>query len=210
MANGVEVSARWNPLRGIYAWVMRQSEGRFAWGVMAAIAFAESSFLPLPPDLMLVPMTLANRKRAFVLAAWCTFWSVTGGILGYIIGSWLYDSVGQWLINAYGMGADMDAFRVAYKHWGPWIVLIQGLTPIPYKLLTISSGFAGLNFPFFLLLSAITRGTRFFGEATLLYFFGAKVKEYLDRYLEVALIIFLIAVVGGVFLAKYVFGVTLS
>lgn len=210
MANGVEASARWNPLRGLYVWVMRQAEGRFAWWVMAAIAFAESSFLPLPPDLMLIPMTLANRKRAFMLAAWCTFWSVTGGLLGYAIGSLLYDSVGKWLINAYGMGQDMEAFRIAYKHWGPWIVLVQGLTPIPYKLLTISSGFAGLNLPFFMMLSFITRGTRFFGEATLLYFFGAKVKEILDKYLEVALIVFLVLVVGGVFLARYVFGATLS
>ena len=210
MANGVEASAGWNPLRGVYAWVMRQAEGRFAWWVMAAIAFAESSFLPIPPDLMLIPMTLANRKRAFVLAAWCTFWSVAGGMLGYAIGSLLYDSVGKWLINAYGMGSDMEAFRLAYKQWGPWIVLVQGLTPIPYKLLTISSGFAGLSLPFFMLLSVITRGTRFFGEATLLYFFGAKVKEILDRYLEVALIVFLVLVVGGVFLARYVFGATLS
>jgi membrane protein DedA with SNARE-associated domain len=108
------------------------------------------------------------------------------------------------------MGSDMDAFRLAYKHWGPWIVLVQGLTPIPYKLLTISSGFAGLSLPFFMMLSAITRGVRFFGEATLLYFFGAKVKEILDRYLEIALIVFLVLVVGGVFLARYVFGATLS
>ena len=148
MSNGVEASARWNPLRGVYAWVMRQAEGRFAWWLMAAIAFAESSFLPLPPDLMLVPMTLANRKRAFWLAAWCTFWSVTGGMLGYAIGSLLYNSVGLWLINAYGMGGDVQAFSVCYKH-NAHLILLQGLTPIPYKLITISAGFAHLGFLLF-------------------------------------------------------------
>ena len=132
------------------------------------------------------------------------------GTRTYRIELMLYDSVGKWLINAYGMGGDLEAFRAAYKHWGPWIVLVQGLTPIPYKLLTIAAGFSAMNLPFFMLLSAFTRGLRFFGEATLLYFFGVKVKEILDKYLEVALIVFLALVVGGVFLARYVFGATLS
>ncbi len=209
MSDGTEVSARWNPLRGIYAWVMRHAEGPYAWWVMAAIAFAESSFLPLPPDLMLVPMVLAHRKRAFHLAAWCTFWSVFGGLLGYAIGSLLYDSVGQWLINAYGMGGDVAAFSAAYKHYAP-LILLQGLTPIPYKLVTISAGFAHMSLPIFMMLSTITRGGRFFAEATLLYFFGQPVKDLLDKYLEIVLVAFLVLVVGGVFLARYVFGVTLS
>lgn len=209
MANGVEATARGNPLRGIYAWMMRQAESRHAWWIMAAIAFAESSFLPLPPDVMLVPMTLAQRDRAFVLGAWCTFWSVAGGALGYAIGSLLYDSVGIWLINMYGMAGDVHAFSVCYKHNAP-LILLQGLTPIPYKLVTISAGFAHLGLALFMVLSACTRGARFMGEATLLYFFGAKVKEILDKYLEVALIVFLVLVVGGVFLARYVFGATLS
>ncbi len=209
MSDGTEVSARWNPLRGIYAWVMRHAEGPYAWWIMAAIAFAESSFLPLPPDLMLVPMVLAHRKRAFYLAAWCTFWSVTGGLLGYAIGSLLYDSVGKWLINAYGMGADVEAFSIAYKHYAP-LILLQGLTPIPYKLVTISAGFAHIGVGLFMALSLVTRGGRFFAEAALLYFFGERVKIILDKYLEIVLVLFLVLVVGGVFLARYVFGVTLS
>jgi membrane protein YqaA with SNARE-associated domain len=209
MSNGTDaVAARWNPLRGIYAWVMRHAEGRHAWWIMAAIAFAESSFLPLPPDLMLVPMTLARRNRAFMLAAWCTFWSVSGGVLGYAIGSLLYKSVGLWLINAYGMAGDVQAFSVCYKHNAP-LILLQGLTPIPYKLVTISAGFAHLGLGLFVVLSTITRGVRFFGEATLLYFFGAKVKFYLDKYLEVALIGFLVLVIGGIIAARYVFGASL-
>ena len=205
MIDGADVAARWNPLRGIYAWVMRHAEGRYAWWIMAAIAFAESSFLPLPPDLMLIPMTLARRNRAFALAAWCTFWSVTGGMLGYAIGSLLYKSVGLWLINAYGMAGDVAAFSVCYKHNAP-LILLQGLTPIPYKLVTISAGFAHLGLALFVMLSAITRGGRFFAEATLLYFFGAKVKFYLDKYLEIALISFLALIIGGVIAARYVFG----
>ncbi|MGN6515565.1 MAG: YqaA family protein [Rhizomicrobium sp.] len=208
MANGVEVSERWNPLRGIYTWTMRQAESRFAWWIMAAIAFAESSFLPLPPDVMLVPMTLARRDRAFLLAAWCTFWSVAGGALGYTIGSLLYNSVGIWLINAYGMASDVQAFSVCYKHNAP-LILLQGLTPIPYKLVTISAGFAHLGLLLFMVLSAVTRGARFFAEATLLYFFGAKVKYYLDKYLEIALVTFLVLIVAGMIAARYIFGASL-
>ena len=209
MSDGVKATERWSPLRGVYAWVIRHAEGPYAWAIMAAIAFAESSFLPLPPDLMLVPMVLAHRKRAFQLAAWCTLWSVMGGVLGYAIGSLLYDSVGVWLINAYGMGSDVAAFSAAYKHYAP-LILLQGLTPIPYKLVTISAGFAHIGVGLLVVFSTITRGGRFFAEATLLYFFGERVKIMLDKYLEIALIVFLGLVVGGVFLARYVFGVTLS
>ncbi len=209
MSDGVKATERWSPLRGVYAWVIRHAEGPYAWAIMAAIAFAESSFLPLPPDLMLVPMVLAHRGRAFQLAAWCTLWSVLGGILGYAIGSLLYNSVGVWLINVYGMGGDVAAFSAAYKHYAP-LILLQGLTPIPYKLITISAGFAHMGLGLFVLLSTITRGGRFFGEATLLYFFGERVKIILDKYLEVALVVFLVLVVGGIVLARYVFGATLS
>src|SRR5690242_21352812 len=100
MANGVEArAARWNPLRGLYAWVMRNAEGRYAWATMAAIAFAESSFFPMPPDFVMIPMALRNRNRAFILAGWRTLCSVAGGLLGYRIGPWLCNSVGQCLIQ---------------------------------------------------------------------------------------------------------------
>jgi membrane protein YqaA with SNARE-associated domain len=194
----------WSPLRGVYAWVLGHAEGPYAWAIMAAIAFAESSFLPLPPDLMLVPMALAHRNRAFHLAAWCTFWSVLGGLLGYAIGSLLYNSVGMWLIQAYGMGSDVNTFRTCYNHYGA-LIMLQGLTPIPYKLVTIASGFAGMNLALFMLFSTITRGARFFAEATLLYFLGERVKALLERFLEIALIVFFALVIGGVFLARYVF-----
>jgi len=204
MTNGVEAQKRWNPLRNLYAWVMRNAEGPHAWAVMAAIAFAESSFFPMPPDFVMIPMALKNRNRAFVLAAWCMVWSVAGGLLGYAIGSLLYDSVGQWLINVYGMGGDIDAFRTAYNKYGALMVL-QGITPIPYKIVTIASGFAGMNLGFFLILSVITRSLRFGLVASLIYFFGEPVRLAIEKYLEVVLVVFLVIVVAGYLIARYVF-----
>ncbi|HWA04341.1 MAG TPA: YqaA family protein [Rhizomicrobium sp.] len=191
-------------MRAVYAWMMRAAVGRHAWTAMAVIAFAEASFFPIPPDFMLVPMVLANRERAFLVAAWCTLWSVIGGALGYAIGSLLYDSVGQWLIQAYGMGGGIDTFRRAYAQYGYWI-MVQGLTPIPYKLVTIASGFAGFNFGLFMLFSAITRGARFFGETAVLYVFGEPVRRILEKYLEIVLVAFLALIVAGFVIVRYVF-----
>jgi membrane protein YqaA with SNARE-associated domain len=190
-------------LRAIYAWMLRAAAGRHAWTAMAVIAFAEASFFPIPPDIMLVPMVLANRSRAFLVAAWCTLWSVLGGTLGYTIGSLLFDSVGQWLIHAYGMGGGIEAFRQAYAKYGYWI-MVQGLTPIPYKLVTIASGFAGFNFGLFMLFSAITRGVRFFAETSVLYIFGEPVKRILEKYLEIILVAFLVLIVAGFLLVRYI------
>jgi len=204
MANGVHARTGWNPLRGLYAWVMRNAEGPHAWAVMAAIAFAESSFFPMPPDFVMIPMALKRRHRAFVYAGWCVLWSVLGGMLGYAIGSWLYDSVGEWLIRVYGMGGDIDAFRLAYQKYGALIVL-QGLTPIPYKLVTIASGFAGMNLALFFILSVVTRSIRFMGVAALIYYFGEPVRLAIEKYLEWVLVAFLVVVVGGYLIARYAF-----
>ena len=204
MTDGVQVRQRWNPLRNLYAWVMRNAEGPHAWAVMAAIAFAESSFFPMPPDFVMIPMALKQRDRAFILAAWCMAWSVAGGLLGYAIGSMLYNSVGQWLIQVYGMGGDIDAFRAAYNKYGALMVL-QGITPIPYKIVTIASGFAGMNIGLFLILSIITRSVRFGLVAGLIYFFGEPVKLAIEKYLEVVLVVFLVIVVAGYLIARYVF-----
>ncbi len=189
-------------VRRVYDWMIRNAHGRHAWAMLAVIAFAESSFFPIPPDVMLVPMALADRKRAFYLGGWCTLWSVLGGCLGYAIGALLYNSVGHWLINAYGMGEEMGAFRAAYAKYGALIIL-QGLTPIPYKLVTISAGFAGLNLPLFLVLSAITRGVRFAVVAGAIYWFGDPVRAFIEKRLELALILFLAAVVLGFLIVRY-------
>ena len=205
MANGVEArAARWNPLRGLYAWVMHNAEGKYAWATMAAIAFAESSFFPMPPDIIMVPMALKNRHRAFLMAACCTLFSVLGGLLGYALGSWLYDSVGQWLINAYGMGSDIEMFKDIFKRYS-WLILVQGLTPIPYKLVTIAAGFAGMNLGYLIILSVITRSIRFFGVAALIYRYGEPVKVAIEKYLEIVLIAFLILITVGYFIFHYIF-----
>jgi membrane protein YqaA with SNARE-associated domain len=191
-------------LRALYDWTMANATGRHAWWALFAISFAESSFFPIAPDVMLMPMVLADRKRAFLLAAWCTLASVLGGMLGYAIGALLYDSLGQWVIRAYGYGDRIEEFRAFYAEWGAWVILIKGALPIPYKLITILSGFAGYNFPMFVLLSVITRGARFGVEAALLYRFGAPIREFIEKRLEVAMFLVVATIILGFVLAKYV------
>jgi membrane protein YqaA with SNARE-associated domain len=183
---------------------MANAKGRHAWAALFAISFAESSFFPIAPDVMLMPMVLADRKRAFLLAAWCTLASVLGGILGYAIGSWLYDSIGQWVIRAYGYGDKIEEFRAFYAEWGAWVILVKGALPIPYKLITIMSGFAGYNFGMFVILSTITRGLRFGAEAALLYRFGAPIQEFIEKRLELAMLLIVGTIIAGLIMAKYV------
>src|SRR6476659_5054712 len=156
-------------LRRLYDWCLTAAHKPHAMWIMGAVSFAESSFFPVPPDVMLIPMALARPERAYVMAAWCTVTSVLGGLLGYSIGALLYDSLGAWLISLYGYGDKVEAFRAAYNEWGMWIILLKGLTPIPYKIVTITSGFAAYSFPLFVLFSLITRGGRFFLAAFLLH-----------------------------------------
>jgi membrane protein YqaA with SNARE-associated domain len=195
--------ARRGPMRALYEWTMANAKGRHAWAALFAVSFAESSFFPIPPDVMLVPMCLADRKRSLLLAAWCTLASVIGGMAGYAIGALLYDSLGQWLIALYGAGGEVQAFRALYAEYGAWIILVKGLTPIPYKIVTILSGFAGYDFAMFMLLSAITRGGRFFLVAGLLYLFGERVRAFIERRLEWAMLVVLAVVIAGFLIARY-------
>ena len=204
MSESTETAKR-GLIRGLYDWTMVNAAGRHAWAALFAVSFAESSFFPIAPDIMLLPMVLADRKRAFLLAAWCTLASVLGGMFGYAIGALLYDSVGRWLISVYGYGQSLEAFRAAYAEWGAWIILIKGLTPIPYKLVTIASGFAGYNFPIFVGLSAITRGARFTLVAGLAYWFGEPIRHFIEKRLELTLLVALATIVVGFLLIRYVF-----
>ncbi len=149
-------------------------------------------------------MVLADRRRAWLLAAICTVSSVVGGIAGYMIGALLYDSVGAWLINLYGYGSQVEAFRHAYAEWGTWIILIKGLTPIPYKIVTITSGFAGYDFLWFIVLSAITRAGRFFLVAGLLYLYGDPVRSFIEKRLELVTAGLAVLVLGGFVIVRYV------
>lgn len=192
-------------IRRYYNWTMRHAQGPHAWITLALVSFTESSFFPIPGDLFLIPMALADRRRAFFLAGICTLSSVLGGILGYAIGAWLYDSVGHWLISFYGYGDKVEWFRALYAKYGAWIIIIKGLTPIPYKVVTIASGFSGYNLGAFIVLSFITRGARFYLLATLIYFFGERVREFLERKLELALVLFFVAIVAGFVVVRYLF-----
>jgi membrane protein YqaA with SNARE-associated domain len=152
---------------------------------------------------MLVPISIARPDRAYYYATLCTITSVAGGILGYLIGSVLYDSVGQWLIHVYGYGDKVEDFRAAYAQWGAWIILLKGLTPIPYKLVTITSGFAGYNFLLFVLFSVITRGARFFILAFLLHRYGAQAREIIERRLGLWTTLFGLVLLAGVVAAVW-------
>ncbi len=168
-------------LRRIYDWCIAAADKPYALWILTAISFAESSFFPVPPDVMLIPMSLARPGRAWLYATVCTAASVAGGVLGYSIGALLYDSIGQWLIGLYGYGDKVEAFRAAYAQYGAWIILLKGLTPIPYKIVTITSGFAGYNLWIFILLSIIARGGRFFVAALLMNRFGDVIRAEIEK-----------------------------
>ncbi len=191
-------------LRRLYDRTMALAAGPKAEPTLAAVAFAESSFFPLPPDLLLIPMVLANRAKAWRYAAVATIASVLGGLLGYFIGAALFDTVGQWLIRLYGYGDRVAEFQDAYNEWGAWIILIKGATPIPYKIVTIASGFARYDLFWFVVLSVVTRGIRFFLVAGLLYRFGEPVREFVERRLTLVTTLFVIALVGGFVVLRYV------
>jgi membrane protein YqaA with SNARE-associated domain len=186
-------------LRRIYDWCIDAAHRPYALWIMAAVAFAESSFFPVPPDVMLIPMSLARPARAWLYAMVCTAASVLGGVLGYAIGALLYDSLGQWLINLYGLGDKVEAFRAGYAEYGAWIILLKGLTPIPYKLVTITSGFANFNIWLFIVLSVIARGGRVFVVAILLNRYGEWIRVRIERHLG-----FWVSLGAGVLVAGFI------
>jgi membrane protein YqaA with SNARE-associated domain len=164
---------------------------------LAAIAFAESSFFPIPPDALLIPMALARPDRAWRLALVCTVASVAGGALGYFIGYAVFDQLARPLIAFYGYGPRFAAFQALYAQYGLWIILIKGLTPIPYKIVTIASGAAHFDFAVFMAASVATRGARFFAVAALLRFFGAPVRDFIERRLTLVTSLLAAGVIGG-------------
>ena len=192
-------------VRALYDWMMRNATGKHAWRALGGFTFAEASFFPIPTDIMLIPMVMADRASAWKLAAWCTLWSVVGGIFGYAIGMFLFDTLGQWLVRVYGMGQGLEEFHEWYALYGAWAILIKGFLPIPYKLVTIASGFAHYSFAMFVLLSVLTLGGRYFLVAGLLYWKGEEARRFIEKRLEVSLFIFLAVVVLGFVAVKYIF-----
>ena len=199
-----EPEAKPRGLRAIYAWMLKNASGPHAWAMVAIFAFAEASFFPIPADVMVLPMMVADRRKVFRLGAWVAFWSVMGGMLGYAIGALFWETGGVWLIHALHIPlAKVEAYRAEYSA-SAYMIVAQGATPIPYKLVTIASGLAGVSFPLFMLYSTITRSLRYIViEAMLVHFFGDQAKAMLEKYLEAALVLFLVVVVAGIAAALY-------
>jgi membrane protein YqaA with SNARE-associated domain len=191
-------------LRRLYDWCIAAAGKPHASWIMGTVSFVESSVFPIPPDVMLIPMSLARPDKAWFYATLCTLTSVAGGLVGYIIGAFLYDSIGHWLIQIYGYGDEVEAFREAYARYGAWIILLKGVTPIPYKIVTITSGFAGYNIFLFVILSFVARGMRFYLVAFLLSRYGpqarAIIEERLGLVFTLGTIVLLVGIVAAVFL----------
>jgi len=192
-------------LRRLYDWCVAAADKPYAAWLMGALAFAESSVFPIPPDVMLIPMSLARPQRAFAFATLCTLTSVAGGLLGYAIGALLYDSVGQWLIHLYGYGNKVEVFREQYARWGTWIIILKGLTPIPYKVVTITAGFAGFSIGLFVICSIIARGMRFYLVAFLLNRYGDRARAIIEERLTFWVTTGAVVLVAGAIAVVYLF-----
>lgn len=187
----------------LYTRTMRLAAGRRAPVVLAAVSFAESSFFPVPPDLLLVPMCLAARRRAFFFAGLCTLLSVAGALLGYGIGFFFYETIGRPVLEFYGFMDAFTEFQGHYLEWGVWIVAGAAFTPFPYKVITIASGVVGLGLLPFVLASFVARGLRFYIVAGLIWYFGPRVQGFVEKYLApLSILVFLVAI-GLVVLLGY-------
>lgn len=188
---------------GTYSWMLNLSSAPQAMFFLFLVAFAESSFFPIPPDIMIIPMVLATPNKAWRIAALATFASVLGGFFGYGIGVFLFDQVARPLLDFYGYLHQFDSFKEYYHQWGAWIVFGAGITPFPYKVITIASGVVGLNLVTFTIASIIARGMRFYFIAWLLKKYGAPMKVFIEKNLGILSILFLILLIGGFVLIKY-------
>jgi len=192
-------------LRRLYDWCLNAAGKPHALWMLGGVAFSESSFFPVPPDVMLIPMSLAQPHKAWRYATWCVATSVLGGLVGYYIGAALYDSVGAWLIRLYGYGDKVESFRAAYAQWGAWIILLKGLTPIPYKVVTITSGFAGYNLGLFVIFSILARAMRFYVVAFLINRYGEEARHIIEKRLGLWVFLGASVVVLGLIAAVYLF-----
>lgn len=193
-----------NPvLRRVYDWTMDFAANRNAMWALFVISFIESSVFPIPPDILLVPMILAARDKAWKIAGVCTIASVLGGVAGYGIGYFLYESVGQPLLEFYGKAEKFAEFQGMYNEWGAWVVAMAGLTPFPYKVITIASGVTALDPVTFIVASVLSRGVRFYLEALLLWYFGEPMREFIEKYLGWLVTAGFVVLFGGFVAVKY-------
>ena len=198
-------SQKWTAFfQKMYNWVLKCSEHPQAVWLLALFSFAESSFFPIPPDVLLIPMMLARPKQAFWLAGICTVSSVIGGFAGYAIGMFLYDAVAVPIFSFYGYMDQVEVFKQAYNGYGAWIVAAAGFTPFPYKVITILSGMTDLNLDVFAIASILSRGGRFFLLAVLLWKFGAPMQVFIEKNLGWLATLFFALLAGGFAVIKYI------
>lgn len=190
-------------LRKLYDWVMSLARHKHATKALAAVSFAESSFFPIPPDVMLAPMVVTRPDRAYFYAMVCTVASVLGGLLGYAIGHFL-EPAGMWLLAVMGKADTFEASKALFQQHGAWVILIKGLTPIPYKLITIAAGIFAFNLPLFILLSVITRAARFFLVAFVVKTFGPAMLEVVEKRLALWTFLFVAVLVGTIVAVRFI------
>jgi membrane protein YqaA with SNARE-associated domain len=190
-------------LNSLYRWTMSLADHPRALWVLAAIAFIEASVFPIPPDVLMIPMILARPSRAWLIAGVALVASVAGGLLGYAIGALFYDQLGQPILQAMGKGDAMAQFNTRFNDFGFWPVLIAGITPFPFKVITIMSGWTGLPLGTFIVTSIIARGLRFFIVAALLWKYGAPIRDFIERRLGLMFTLFVIILLGGFYIVKY-------
>lgn len=190
-------------IRPLYEWTLALAGHRHALWALAAVSFIESSIFPIPPDVLLIPMVLAAPTRAWKIALVCTISSVLGGMLGYGIGYFLFEQVGRPLLEFYGYAPKFAEFKDTYNDWGAWAVFIAGVTPFPYKVITILSGVTALDPAVFSVASVLARGLRFFLVAALLWKFGPPIKDFIEARLGLVFTVFCVGLVGGFVAIKY-------
>ena len=190
-------------VRSIYDWMLDMSASPHAMWFLALVAFAESSFFPIPPDIMLIPMILALPDKAWRIAGLATVSSVVGGFFGYGIGVFFFDLIAKPILTFYGYMQQFDVFKEYYHQWGAWIVFGAGITPFPYKVITIASGVVHLDLLTFAIASLVARGMRFYLVAWLLKKYGAPMKVFIEKHLGLLSVLFLVLLIGGFVAIKY-------
>jgi len=190
-------------IRRLYDWTLSLSAHPRALWALAIVAFVESSFFPIPPDILMIPMILARPSRAWIIALVATIASVVGGLFGYFIGAVLFDTLGQPIFDFYGNAVAVESFNQRFNDYGAWAVLVAGVTPFPYKVITIMSGWTGLSLPVFFVSSVIARGLRFFVLAGLLWKFGPPIRAFLEKYLGLLFTLFVVLLLGGFYILRY-------
>ena len=192
-------------MRRIYDWMMEKARSERAPHALFWVSFIESSFFPIPPDVMLIPMVIANRLKAWWYATVATVGSVIGGVFGYLIGYFLFEQIGQPILEFYGKAESFGEFTSWFNEWGVWILIIKGMTPFPYKVLTITAGVTHMPLIEFMLASVIARAMRFYLVAGLLYFFGEPIREFIEKRLTLVTTVFVVLLVLGFVAIKYLF-----